>query len=155
MSNNKNPASENKSMSGLRVPLPAVLMGLGMLASASQLAKAAPSLAVDDNYVVQANSVLSGVNVVDNDSLGNSYSIIALSPPSHGVAILDSFGNLTYTPTSGFAGADSFLYIDQNSNSSAQVNILVSPTPIPALKPAALAGLAGLLAFFGLRRRRD
>ena len=153
-----NPNSAKKPAHGLRVPLPAVLVGLGMLASATQQVEAAS--AVNDSYAVQAGSTLSGVNILSNDVFDNSNSFtVVAGSASSGIASVDGVGNLTYTPNPGFSGSDSFSYelTDIVSNSVAQVNILVSPvpTPVPALESAALVGLSGLLAAFGLRRRRD
>ena len=151
-----NSSSEKKGEHGLRVPLPAVLVGLGMMASSSQQAEAAT--AVDDNYSTTMNATLTGVNILANDTFGNSF-VVVEGLASHGSAVVDNVGNLTYTPDPGFVGLDSFTYVlaDTESNSIAQVNIqVVAPTPVPTLSSAALAGLSGLVAFFGFRgRRRD
>lgn len=150
------PDTPQKARHGLNVPLPAMLVGLGVIASGAPSAHAAQ--AVDDNYFVATNSTLTGVNILANDTtVPNSTVFVSAGPASNGNAVVDPTGNLNYTPNPGFQGTDSFTYVltDIESNSIAQVSILVSaPAPAPTLGTAALVGLSGLLAYFGLRRRR-
>ena len=141
--------------SALRVPIQEVLVGLGVMAATSSV-QAGP--AQDDAYSMQPNTTLSGVNVTANDNPQGSYWVVL--PPAaaqHGSASIDSPGVLTYTPNPGFVGSDSFSYTlhEGNTVTTAQVNIMVAPVSVPTLAPAALGGLAGLLAFFGIRRRRN
>ena len=115
--------------------------------------------AVNDSYWLTAGFTLSGPNIVANDyHVGNSLSVMA-GAAGHGTATVDALGNLSYTPDPGFVGTDSFNYVitDNFGNSAATVDLFVSApaAQTPTLGSAALAGLSGLLAFFGMRRRRQ
>ena len=141
------------SKAAMHVPLPAVLVGLGLL-SAAGVGHAA---AVNDHYSVAFGQTLSGVNVTDNDSLNNSsVQVIEIVGPSHGNAVLESSGALTYTPNPGYRGNDSLFYELNNAGTSfANVFITVSaPVPVPGLAPAAIAALSAGIAGLALRRRR-
>lgn len=142
------------SKAAMHVPLPAVLVGLGLL-SAAGVGHAA---AVNDHYSVVAGTTLSGVNVTDNDSLSpnSSVQVIEIVGPSHGNALLASDGELTYTPNPSYRGNDSLYYALNNAGTSfANVFITVSdPVPVPGLTPAGIAALSAGIAGLALRRRR-
>jgi hypothetical protein len=156
------PASEDKP-GGLRIPLPAVMMGLGLLAAGAHTEVQAA--AVNDSYSMQSNSVLSGQNVTTNDTRdGNSYSVSLVSNVSNGTLSLQNTGVFTYTPNADFAGTDTFTYeLDDfggtTPNSIAQVSITVqAPQAVPTLGGAAAAGLGVAVGLLGLgmrRRQRD
>ena len=140
----------------LHVPLPAVLMGLGLLAAP---AASQAGTAIDDHYTTPFNTTLSGVTVLSNDVLtGNATAQVFLAAfPTHGTASLQTNGALTYTPAPGFQGQDTFSYQLANGNNTfANVSVTVSdPVAVPALAPAGLAALsAGLAGLAALRRRR-
>ena len=63
--------------------------------------------AVNDAFNVPYNSAITG-NVTSNDIA--VVSVALGSAPSHGVLALSPDGSFSYTPTSGFSGADSFSY---------------------------------------------
>lgn len=46
----------------------------------------------------------------DTDANGDALTITAVSTPSHGVAAINSGASVTYTPTAGYTGSDSFTY---------------------------------------------
>jgi hypothetical protein len=147
----KSPATAKPSM---HVPLPAVLMGLGLLA-APGVSEA--GTAVDDHYTIPVNSAVSGVNVTTNDTLtpNSTVQVLQISTPAHGVATLSSLGALTYTPAPGFRGQDAFRYDLINAgNSIATIFIDVGNEPVPALAPLGLAALSVGIAGLALRRRR-
>jgi Big-like domain-containing protein len=138
----------------MHVPLPAVLVGLGLLA-APAISEA--GTAVNDNYSIAVNATLSGVNVTGNDSLtpNSTVQVFQLTSPQHGMANLSLTGALTYTPAPGFRGQDAFRYDLVNAgNSIATVFIDVGNEPVPGLAPAALAALSAGIAGLALRRRR-
>jgi hypothetical protein len=89
--------------------------------------------ATDDSYQTDIDVPLSD-NVISNDNQGDGpASINSNSLPSNGSLSMPSDGSFTYTPNSGFDGADSFDYniIDQDGDISgtATVTITVSADP--------------------------
>ena len=146
--------------SGLHVVPAAVMMGLGVLASAGN---AYAATAVNDSYIVQENTTLTGQNVTSNDTMFNSYSVyLASAPPAHGTLNLNTNGSFTYTPNANYVGPDSFQYAlsDSASNSLAQVSLTVVPpaTSVPTLSVGGIAALAtsvGLLGMLSRRRRKN
>lgn len=83
--------------------------------------------AVDDSATTQENTSVT-IDVLDNDSdiEGDSLSIYSFGQPSHGSVVQDG-DSLTYTPDSGWAGEDSFIYYvtDGSDQSMATVSITV------------------------------
>lgn len=151
--------AEKVAPAGLRIPLPAVMMGLGLLAGGVHTD--AQAVAVNDSYSTPVNTVLSGQNVTDNDTRdGNSYSVTLVTNVAHGTLALQPTGVFSYTPNAGFSGTDTFSYAlfdfgGSVPNSVAQVSIsVVPPQPVPTLGTAAAAGLGAAIALIGMRRRR-
>jgi hypothetical protein len=145
---------EGGTRAGVRLPLPAVLMGLGLMASPPA---AAQGVAVDDHYTTPFNTVLSGVNVTTNDLLvGNSsVQVFQLDSPAHGSVVMQQSGAFQYTPQPGFQGVDSFRYdLVNDGNSIAQVFISVGAQSVPGLGVAGLAALSAGIAALAMRRRR-
>ena len=166
--NQTNPGSNAAPATGLRVPRPAALAGLGVAAgiagtAAAQVIMVPPPVANPDTYSMLSNRVLTGVNVLSNDNYTtvntNVFTILTL-PAQHGTAAVGPLGDVTYTPLPGFKGTDTFAYVLQQfpgGASNALVTVVVEDPaqPVPALDSAALAGLSGLLAYFGMRRRKQ
>jgi hypothetical protein len=148
-------ARDKHLRTGAYLPLPAVLMGLGLMASPPA---AAQGVAVDDHYATPFNTVLSGVNVTANDLLvGNAtVQVIQLDSPAHGAVVMQPNGAFQYTPQPGFQGQDSFRYdLVNDGNSIAQVFISVGAQSVPGLGAAGIAALsAGIAALAAMRRRR-
>jgi hypothetical protein len=99
----------------------------------------APTVA-DTTATVAANS---SANPVTLPITGTATAVAVVSDPSHGTTSV-SGTSITYTPTTGYAGADSFTYTASNSGSistSATVDITVT-TPSFTFSPVAGA-LAG------------
>ncbi len=136
----------------LHVPLPAALIGLGLMAAPV----ASQAQAVNDHYATPMNTVLSGVNVTANDVIGNATAetYVIGTGPQHGTAMLDIGGALTYTPSPGYRGPDAFQYLLTWDNSTATVFVDVGTTSIPALSPLALAALSAGVAGLAFSRRR-
>lgn len=141
--------------SGMHLPLPAVLIGLGLLAAP---AVGEAGTAVDDHYSIPFNSALTSASVIDNDLLnGNTFSVFQTFPAAHGAVSLQTTGNLTYTPDPGYHGEDSFGYrlVDGNSSNATVFISIADPVAVPGLAPAGLAALSVGLAGLALRRRRN
>jgi hypothetical protein len=100
----KNPRGTERSASGLHVPLPAIVMGLGMLASTAPADALAVPQANSDQSSTQLACVAGGASILDHTLISNC---------------------------SPFIGS------------------------VPTLEPVALVGLSGLLALYGLRRRKQ
>jgi Bacterial Ig domain/IPTL-CTERM motif len=138
----------------LTVPLPAVLVGLGLMASPPAQAD---GIAVDDHYSTPVDTALTR-NVTNNDSIdaNSSVQVFLIDPaPQHGTTVMQSNGSFTYTPATGFHGEDVFGYnLINGGNSAAEVFIDVGPSPVPGLGAAGVAGLTAALAALAMRRRR-
>ncbi|MCR6701468.1 MAG: Ig-like domain-containing protein [Dokdonella sp.] len=70
-----------------------------------------PPIAQDDSAQVAQNSSNNRIDVLANDSSpdGHPLTITAVSAPAHGSAAI-SGSAISYTPTAGYLGADSFTY---------------------------------------------
>jgi hypothetical protein len=86
------------------------------------------------------------VNVLSNDSAGagelDPASLKIITQPADGSATLNADGTLSYTPGSGFTGADSLVYqvcnteaTDPPSCDDGKVSITVDQPPAPAASP--------------------
>ena len=76
-----------------------------------------PPVAVDDSATTHKNApvnipVLANDSDVDVDTL----SVAAVSDPPHGTAVIESDNTVTYTPDSGYTGADSLTYDISDGN---------------------------------------
>ncbi len=81
-----------------------------------------PVAANNDSYSVFENTslVVGSPGVLGND-VGTGLTAVLVSGPTDGVLTLNSDGSFTYTPNSGYIGADSFAY--QASNGQTNSNI--------------------------------
>src|SRR6185295_3041847 len=64
--------------------------------------------------IFSANPLNSGslmFNDTDVDTPKAQLRIASVSAPAHGSAVLNPSGSVTYTPTTGYSGADSFTYV--------------------------------------------
>ncbi len=92
-------------------------------------------IAVDDVFEMGRNEVLSGQNLLDNDSDPNGdmlvINVLPLVAPANGQVLINSDGSFEYTPNADFTGDDFFTYqvCDDAANSKcavANVDISVS-----------------------------
>jgi VCBS repeat-containing protein len=98
-----------------------------------------PPVAANDSYSTNQDTKLtvnagSGVLSNDSDANGDSLTAALVGNVSHGTLSLNANGGFTYTPASGFSGADSFTYRanDGTSNSNtATVTITVAAVNRP------------------------
>lgn len=118
-------------------------------------------VATSDTFSTPFATVLAG-NVLDND-IGTGLTVTASTQPAHGVANVAADGSFNYVPAAGYVGGDSFTYTIQDSSgdgasATGSVSVAVGAPPAvatPATTPATLGLLASLLAWLGLRRRRE
>jgi outer membrane protein OmpA-like peptidoglycan-associated protein/acyl-CoA thioesterase FadM len=87
-------------------------------------------VAVNDVFQVARNSASNSLDVLKNDSDpdGDALRILSVQNPAHGTASI-SGSRVVYTPSAGYAGADSFGYTitdDKGGTASATVSITVS-----------------------------
>jgi len=87
---------------------------------------------VGDTYYAKKDTALTvdapGVRGNDYDPDGNALSAIKVSDPSHGtISNWNSNGSFTYTPTTGYSGADSFTYkVNDGSLDSSTVTVSIT-----------------------------
>ncbi|HEU0130064.1 MAG TPA: Ig-like domain-containing protein [Mycobacteriales bacterium] len=90
-------------------------------------------VAADDTYqtIQDADLVVAAPGVLGNDTDVDTATLTAgnASTPAHGTVTLNADGSFTYTPASGYLGADSFTYdaSDGTATDTATVNITVAP----------------------------
>ncbi len=95
-------------------------------------------VANNDSYAVLQNTTLSvsapGVIANDTDADGNSLTATVVSGPANGTLTLTNNGGFTYTPTTGFAGTDSFTYkVNDGLADSANATVTISVLSITPL----------------------
>ncbi|GAA0724909.1 hypothetical protein GCM10009105_37940 [Dokdonella soli] len=107
-----------------------------------------PPVARDDSATVNQNSVDNPINVLANDSDpdGDTLTVTAVSTPAHGSAAVAANG-VTYTPATGYLGADSFTYTisdGRGGTATATVHItVVTPNLVPVAGPLSVRVLKG------------
>ena len=89
-----------------------------------------PPVAVNDSGTTATNTVLNGdVSTNDSDPNGDTLTYALATGPSHGSVTVNTNGTYAYTPTAGYAGADSFTYTVDDGHggtATATVNITVN-----------------------------
>lgn len=102
-------------------------------------------VASDVPFTVAANVAATPVPLALSG--GPATSVAVVVGPSHGVAAVSGVG-ISYTPTAGYSGADSFTYIASNaSGDSAPATVTITITaptltlsPVPGALPAGMVG---------------
>jgi len=88
---------------------------------------------IDDAYVTHYDTPII-MDVLANDMAQDidALAISSVTTPTHGTAVLDANGTLTYTPNSGFFGNDNFSYMatDGMATASAEVSVFVKEEAI-------------------------
>jgi len=70
-----------------------------------------PPVAVNDSITTNVSTPITfDPRTNDSDPDNDPLTITATGPASHGTVVINSGTSLTYTPTTGYAGADSFTY---------------------------------------------
>ncbi len=91
--------------------------------------------AVNDSISIQAGAATT-VNVLANDTSPQSYglTVTSVTTPAHGTASVNSGGaSVTYTPTTGYSGSDSFNYSISDGHggtASATVSVGINAPPV-------------------------
>ncbi len=98
-----------------------------------------PPVAVNDSTTTTQNLPVT-INVLANDSDpdGDTITVQSVAGPAHGNAVVNGNGTITYTPSNGYSGPDSFTYTISDGNggaASAIVSITVNPTHTPTPTP--------------------
>jgi hypothetical protein len=98
-------------------------------------ANAAPT-AANDSYSARRDDAITvaapGVLANDSDANGDAMTVRLASDVAHGTLTLQSNGSFTYTPASGYTGADAFTYIASDAardSTAATVAIAVGEAP--------------------------
>ena len=102
-----------------------------------------PPVAVGNSYSTNESTALvvtaaAGVLANDSDPRSRPLTAVISSSPSNGVLVLNANGSFTYTPTTGYFGADSFTYRANNGTLNSNivtVNLTISeviPPPVAA-----------------------
>ena len=88
----------------------------------------APTAGADSAFVNANGSVIIPVLTNDSDPEGDALSVSSVSAAAHGVAVINANGTVTYTPTAGYSGSDSFIYTVQDAfgaSATASVSLVV------------------------------
>ena len=87
----------------------------------------APVADIAADTVVTKQSTPASFNVLANDNFENAGRVVTgYSSPAHGSVTIDAQGNAVYTPTAGFAGADTFTYTVTSGGSSETATVTVT-----------------------------
>ncbi len=105
-----------------------------------------PPNAVDDTFTVAGASTNNSLAVRTNDTalpdISETLTITAVSTPAHGTAVITGTGPntaLSYTPTTGYAGPDSFTYTLSDGNGASDgATVTITVTPFDS-QPVAVA----------------
>ena len=93
-----------------------------------------PPIAVDDSAteVIAPNPITITVLVNDSDPDGDPLTVIAVSTPANGTAVINGDYTVTYTPNAGFFGTDTFTYTisDGLLTDTATVTVTVNGAPV-------------------------
>jgi hypothetical protein len=100
-----------------------------------------PPLAVDDTSETLEGQPVT-IDVLANDREGsatiNPSSVAISTPPTHGVAVANSDGTITYTPNPIYNGPDSFTYTVRDNSAAGQTTqqtLVASDAPVRVLVP--------------------
>jgi VCBS repeat-containing protein len=95
--------------------------------------------AVDDDYSTTMDTQLvvaaaEGLLVNDNDADGDSLTFTIVTQPAHGTLTTETDGSFTYTPATGYHGADSFTYtLNDGYGDSVEATVTLTVNAIPAV----------------------
>jgi formylglycine-generating enzyme required for sulfatase activity len=97
-----------------------------------------PPTALDDNgSVIISAAILIDVLANDSDPDGDAISLVSLTAPTNGSAVIVS-GQVEYTPLTGYTGADTFTYTIEDSfaaqaTATVYVNVVSVPNDMAAI----------------------
>jgi uncharacterized repeat protein (TIGR01451 family) len=73
--------------------------------------------AIDDSISTSANTPIT-ISVLTNDTPSTGVTVTVVRQPSGGAVVVNAGGTITYTPTTGFGGTDTFEYQISNGDTS-------------------------------------
>ena len=94
---------------------------------------------VDDSYSTTVNTALvvdaaTGLLTNDSDVNDDTLAVTVVTQPSHGSLTYNTDGSFTYTPTTDYHGADSFIYtVDDGYGPSAEATVSIDVNAIPSV----------------------
>jgi uncharacterized repeat protein (TIGR01451 family) len=92
-------------------------------------------VAEDDTYTVISNNPLTvaAPGLLGNDHDANSDPLTAtlLTPPNHGLAVVQSDGSFSYTPALNYLGPDSFRYVASDGTLTDTATVTLNVRPLP------------------------
>jgi YD repeat-containing protein len=114
-----------------------------------------PPIANPDQVTVGENSLVTfDPRTNDSDPGGLSFIVTGVTTPGHGAAVVNTGGrSVTYTPTVGYWGTDSFGYtITDTANSSASSTVTATVTALPPIaNPYSVGTVSGTPVTFDPR----
>ena len=108
---------------------------------------AAP-VAVNDAANTSRNTAAAiAVLANDTDADGDTLSVMTVTAPAHGTAVVNANGTVLYTPALNYEGADSFVYaMSDNQGGTASATVSVTIAGNPNLAPVVNAGVDQAIA---------
>jgi VCBS repeat-containing protein len=130
-------------------------LDFGFQTNSPPVANADPLAATDeDTPAIYAASAFTGN---DTDPDGDTFAITSVGSPSHGTAVLNGDGTVTYTPTGNYNGTDSFSYTITDSHgatasatASLTVNAVNDPVTVTVPSAPTINEDAGSTAISGM-----
>jgi Bacterial Ig domain len=107
-------------------------VGLMRLADTGNSTPPPPTLIPVDDTASTAYQTAVTINILANDPPGSVAQ--SVSQPANGAAALNADQTVTYTPSAGFSGTDTFTYAVDGNN--AIVTVTVGAAPPPTITPA-------------------
>jgi YD repeat-containing protein len=84
-----------------------------------------PPIAVNDSVSTAFNTPATfDPRANDSDPNGYALTISSATTPGHGAAVVNSGTSITYTPTTGYSGSDSFTYTISNGHGGTAMAIV-------------------------------
>ena len=115
--------------------------GSGNVVTVTIAVNAAAPTTVNDSYSTPFNTILNvaAPGVLGNDATngGGTMSAVLVTGVAHGALTLNANGSLTYTPTTGYTGPDSFTY--RATNGIGNGNIVTVSLTVNAAVPTTVA----------------
>jgi hypothetical protein len=82
----------------------------------------------------------------DSDLDGDTLTVVEVTTPANGTAVINTDGTITYTPNAGFTGTDTFTYTVTDGTDTATASITINVGALPALVRTGLESLDLLAA---------
>ncbi|MDF3077645.1 MAG: tandem-95 repeat protein [Sphingobacteriaceae bacterium] len=105
----------------------------GLISNTATVSVDVRPVGTNDNSLTKVNTAAI-IPVKDNDASKTGSSVVKKTNPLHGVVVVNPDGTVTYTPTTGYFGPDSFTYTLLNADGLESdpitVNIVVNTPPV-------------------------